>query len=262
MPPPAGLQWSAFARDGIKLAECHLQAPGAGAGPPRLNPEVLALAKKIVAKKPTPGWEFEKGPGKLRAVKFHLHEQLPGGRVVWAACCCYDSGVMPEPQAKSFVEKLIFLTEPLRDSQEWRGGGEFAAQGAFAPMLKQRMEQANAGGKLAAVTAQVDGIKEIMSNNINLMLERGEQLEQLQDKAGALAKVSQQFHKGAHKAKRFQMWQQAKFGSAVGTAVAVGVGVVAVPTSIAIFGGPAGWAVGGTAALGAGVASGVKAARK
>lgn len=258
---PRGLAWSAFTRDGVKLAECHRGAPAGGAGPPRLDPDVLALARKLLAKKPTPGWEFEKGAGKLRAAKFHLHEQLPAGRVVWAACCVYDSGAMAEARAKSFVEKLILLTEPLRESPEWRAGGELAAQASFAPMLQQRMEQADAGGKVARVQDQVDGIKEIMSNNINLMLARGQQLEELDDKATALSKVSQQFARGAHKAKRFQLWQQAKFGGAVGTAVTVGVGVVTIPPLVAVMG-PAGWAVGGVAAVGGGVAAGVKAGKK
>jgi len=39
--------------------------------------------------------------------------------MVWAACCVYHPNI-PELQAKGFLEKLIFLTEPLRESPVWR----------------------------------------------------------------------------------------------------------------------------------------------
>ena len=59
---------------------------------------------------------------------------------------------------------------------------------------------------------------------------------------------------------RFQMWQQAKFGMASGTAVTVAVGAVTVPPLVAVMG-PGGWAVGGITAVGAGVAVGLKTGR-
>jgi len=93
-----------------------------------------------------------------------------------------------------------------------------------------------------------------------VLLERGQKLEDLEDKATFLGKMSQQFHKGARSARRFQMWQQAKFGMATGTAVTVGVAAVSVPPLVAAMG-PAGWAVGGSLAVGAGTAVGVKMGR-
>ena len=65
------------------------------------------------------------------------------------------------------------------------------------------------------------------------MLARGDQLEQLDEKATALGKMSKMFHKRTRDAKRFQMWQQAKFGIAVGTAVTAGVAVVVAPLVVA-----------------------------
>merc|ERR1719502_2168038 len=96
-----------------------------------------------------------------------------------------------------------------------------------------------------------------MKDNIELLLDNQQKLEELDDKASALAKMSNQFHKGARKARQFQMWQQAKFGMAAGTAVTAGVAVVTIPPLVATMG-PAGWAVGGVAAVGAGAAIGVK----
>ena len=159
------------------------------------------------------------------------------------------------------------------------------------------------------VSDQVSEVKEMMHNNIELLLERGQKLEvsvstvesvrgrqraaappdwrlvmtrsslsrrrgapspptcrtvlaaqELDEKATTLSKMGQQFQRGAMRARRFQMWQQAKFGMAAGTAVTVGVGVVTVPPLVAAMG-PGGWAVGGVAAVGAGLAVGVKTGR-
>ena len=63
--------------------------------------------------------------------------------------------------------------------------------------------------------------------------QRGQKLEDLDEKATALGKASKAFHKGARTAKRFQLWQQAKFGVVVGTAVTVGVAAIVAPVVVA-----------------------------
>ena len=51
-------------------------------------------------------------------------------------------------------------------------------------------------------------------------------------------------------------------GMVAGTAVTAGIAVITVPPLVAVMGpAPAGWAVGGAAAIGTGVAVGVKAGR-
>ena len=132
-----GILWAAVTRDGTVLAECGQDMRGG---------DVKALAMKILGKKPSPGWEFD-SKGALKACKFHLH--TPG--IVWAACCVYANGDTPEREAKGFLEKIILLSEPLRETPQWRSGPTLAAQDTFAPTLLQRMEQANSVGKLALV---------------------------------------------------------------------------------------------------------------
>ena len=54
-------------------------------------------------------------------------------------------------------------------------------------------------------------------------------MDDLGEKASALSKISEQFQKTSRQAKRFQMWQQAKFGMAIGTVVSVGLGIFVAP---------------------------------
>ena len=164
-----GLCWSAVTRDGLTLAEAGEDAHGG---------KVKALAAKILAKKHTPGWEFASS-GPLKACRFFVHEH----QHVWSVCCVYMSSVMPELLAKGFIEKLCFLTEPLREDPQWLQGGQLAVQNSFAPTLLQRMEQANSNGKLAMVSAQVSEVKNIMHQNIDVLMENQTKLEDLDEKA-------------------------------------------------------------------------------
>lgn len=84
------------------------------------------------------------------------------------------------------------------------------------------------------VSAKVDELKQVMHDNIELLLSRGDNLETLEQKTNVLGQMAATFHRQARRAKRFQLWQQAKFGVAVGAAVAVGVSVIAVPAIIAL----------------------------
>jgi len=126
------------------------------------------------------------------------------------------------------------MSEPLRSTPAWLHGGTLAAQDTFAATLLQRMEQASSGGRLAMVSSKVEEVRSIMADNIELLLHRGDQLDALDDKATNMNRMAQAFRRRARDAKRFQLWQQAKFGLVVGTAVTVGVAIVVVPPVLAI----------------------------
>ena len=221
-----GLLWAAVTRNKTVLAECGVitSAEDSRAG------AVVDLAQQILKKKPTPGWEFARARG-LSAVKFHVHdahEQSAGSEIVWAVSCVHDAG-FDGTLAKGFVEKITLLTEPLRRTPEWRTGRALCAQASFAPVLQQRLEQASSTGRTAMVSQQVDEVKSVMHENIELILRRGEDLEALEARSEGLSQLAQHFKAQATKAKRFQMWQHAKYGAVVGGAVTVGVAVLVLP---------------------------------
>ena len=97
-----------------------------------------------------------------------MHEYTNGVDYVWSVNCVFDAS-FHEPQAKSFVEKLVLLMEPQRSTSLWRAGSTCAAQESFAPMLLARLEQANSLGKTAMVSEQVDEVKDLMAANIELL---------------------------------------------------------------------------------------------
>ena len=106
---------------------------------------------------------------------------------------------------------------------------------AVAPTLLQRMEQVASMGRLALASRKVDEVKGLMGENIELLLARGDKIEELDEKASAVAKLSQQFRRGARSARRQQMWNNARMGVVAGTAVTVGVGIIVVPPLVALL---------------------------
>ena len=113
-----------------------------------------------------------------------------------------DDNLVVDDAARASLEKLALMTEPCREEAAWRTGATLSQQRAFGPTLQQRMDQANSQGRIAMVSAQCDEVKGMMRDNIELLLARGDKLDELEEKAGALATISKQFHKGARHAKR------------------------------------------------------------
>ena len=165
------IHWCGVLRSNTLLAE-------SSGGPSSSSAAVDKLAKTIASKKPTAGWEFSSSGG-MHAVKLHVYETRD---LVWSAACVHDHD---SAAAKGFLEKLVLMTEPLRDG--WREGGTLSAQAALGPMLQQRLEQANSMGRLAMVTDRVNEVKGLMSENIAVLLENRDKVEHLQGQSEALA---------------------------------------------------------------------------
>lgn len=253
--------WSCVTRDGVILVEAGEDAHGGA---------VRETAQQLLQRKSTPGWEFHRcrqyGRA-VRGVKFHLYQYNTDDDVVvvnhrnhnsnleskpnysnnnlnndspnavplhtWVFACVYESN-LPKIQAQSFLEKIVTITElPREIDHEWKYGDTLAAQRSFGPILYQRMQEVQSMGRLAMCHEQLDGIKQVMGKNIELLLERGERLESLEHKASTLQQAAAVFKKRARTLRRVKMWQDAKYGVVIGTVVVTSVAVVTVPTLIA-----------------------------
>lgn len=232
----SGVLWSAICRDGIVLAE---------AGEDKYDGAVIRLAQKLLTKKATAGWEFEKArKTKLHGIKFHVFDDANSNGVgsgsgsadmkVWSFAAVAEKSLDGD-ELRSFVEKLFYITEPLRESEEWRNGDMLCAQASFAPILLQKMEQVQAQGKLAMVNQKLNTTKEIMADNIEMALARDESLQALHAKSEETNVMARQFKKRAKQIKRFKMMQNAKNGVVVGTAVTAVTAIIVIPPLVALL---------------------------
>ena len=226
------ISWSCVARDSIILAEA-----GADDG----KGSVVRTAKKISTMKPTCGWEMTRSLADYpyRGIKFHVHEVDDMGNIdrviIWSFCCVYNSKTTNEECAKNFLSKLVFITEALRIQPWWREGMTLAAQVSFAPTLKQLMDSAERDYKLSTLNQHVEEMKLIMQRNIEAVIEKGVQIDDLENKAEELDMMSKVFKKNARKVKRYQLSQSAKHGMLLGGLITGVTGVVCVPPLIALL---------------------------
>jgi hypothetical protein len=224
------IAWSCVARDGIILAEA-----GSDDGKGR----VIRTANSISSKKPTCGWEvalsLQNAP--YRGIKFHVHEATDDNDtiLIWSFCCVYNTKDTSQEFAKAFLSRLVTITEPLRCLPWWREGAALSAQPSFAPYLLQLMKSAEGDYKVLCLKRLVDETKAIMQRNIEAVLEKGDNIENLQAEAEELNKMSSVFRKNCRKMKKFQMHQHARHGYVMGTAITVAGGIIIVPPLIALI---------------------------
>jgi hypothetical protein len=222
-----GLLWSAISRNDIVLAE---------AGEDNYDGAVVKLAQKILKKKATAGWEFVKSKG-FKGFKFHIFDEATrnsDSMVVWSFSAVSQAS-LDDAEVKSFLEKLVYITEPMRESPEWLTGDTLCAQSSFAPIMLQKMEQVASQGKLAMVNQKLNTTKQIMAENIELALERDQTLEGLQEQSEELSGMAKQFKKKSKQLKRYQMMKKAKHGAIVGGIVVGATAIVVVPPLVALL---------------------------
>ncbi|KAH8057799.1 hypothetical protein JL722_6338 [Aureococcus anophagefferens] len=98
-------------------------------------------------------------------------------------------------------------------------------------VLEREIAAANSSARLHEVANQVEEVRAIMEKNVEMILDRGEQLESLDAKSEDLSTATGMFRKQARKLKRWHLMNQVKYGLAVGTIVTASV---AVPIAILV----------------------------
>jgi len=82
--------------------------------------------------------------------------------------------------------------------------------------------------KTAAIQAQIDDTVGIMRDNITKVAERGERLDQLQDKTDNLAISAQGFRRGADRVRKNMWWKDMKMRIIIGVVIAVIIVIIVV----------------------------------
>mmetsp|Transcript_15699 Transcript_15699/g.63222 ORF Transcript_15699/g.63222 Transcript_15699/m.63222 type:complete len:225 (+) Transcript_15699:257-931(+) len=88
----------------------------------------------------------------------------------------------------------------------------FAMNHEFGPVLQTQMELFNSpsADSLAQVHTKLDAVKDVMVQNIEMVLERGEKLELLVDKTDQLNATAFTFEKSSRKLKEAMFWKKVK----------------------------------------------------
>jgi len=262
---PPKLLWSCVTRDDTILAEAAVQDFE------ELS-TVGQTAQELLRKKATPGFEYHSGSlirsslrqeRRFKGVKFHVYEHVsrdddeeevdefqPQGLQewqndntnetphlrIWVFAAVYDPLQATVKEVQSFLEKMVTLTENFREHDPvWLTAGTLGLQATFAPILKQRMEQVTYLGDMAQLDQKIQACQLQMEQNIDLILERGDKIEALEEDATRMQEMASVFKKRAKKVKKLKMMQNAKHGLILGTAITAGVSAIVIPPLVAIL---------------------------
>mmetsp|Transcript_4688 Transcript_4688/g.8032 ORF Transcript_4688/g.8032 Transcript_4688/m.8032 type:complete len:190 (-) Transcript_4688:132-701(-) len=113
----------------------------------------------------------------------------------------------------------------------------FAMNEDFGRTLKSQMEHFNgpSGDALAGVNSKLEDVKNVMVQNIEMVLERGEKLELLVDKTDQLQTQAFQFNKSSRKLRSAMFWKKVKVYAMIFFVVALLIWII----SMIACGGPA-----------------------
>lgn len=104
----------------------------------------------------------------------------------------------------------------------------FAMNDDFANVLKKQMEFYNGptADTFAEVNSKLDDVKNVMVQNIEMLLERGEKLELLVDKTDKLQSEAKRFERSSTKLKNVMFWKRVKLYALIFFVVALIIWVI------------------------------------
>eukprot|EP00698_Gefionella_okellyi_P023265 TRINITY_DN7891_c0_g1_i1.p1 TRINITY_DN7891_c0_g1~~TRINITY_DN7891_c0_g1_i1.p1 ORF type:complete len:227 (+),score=35.63 TRINITY_DN7891_c0_g1_i1:120-800(+) len=186
-------KYAIVARESIVLAE-H-----AASGPLPVNLDTIV--KKILLKAES---HLGKKSIKYEQMMFHIYSE---SGLKFLVVTDLEMTQQRSFQLLQSISKLFFDRHSAEDIQSSRERG---CQRFFGPVIQQQMEylqssRADTTMKIAAIHSEIDGVKEIMTDNINKVLARGDALEALEDKSEKLRLVAKKFE-GQAKQLKCAMW--------------------------------------------------------
>mmetsp|Transcript_23799 Transcript_23799/g.71393 ORF Transcript_23799/g.71393 Transcript_23799/m.71393 type:complete len:309 (+) Transcript_23799:217-1143(+) len=198
-----------------------------------LSERYAALGRKMAGRADPPGWDdisegdkrpAEAGGGALKAIKLPVCD-LEG---TTAYVVAFGAGY-PIAKAQALCERLALLLGPMVDT-ELKGPplpGALAPEGArrLREVLEREIAHANSSSQLQKVANQVESVRAIMEQNVEMILDRGEKIDALEDKSDKVHQASAMFRKQGRKLRRWHLMNQVKWGVAVGTMVTASVAI-------------------------------------
>ncbi|KIP09341.1 hypothetical protein PHLGIDRAFT_116439 [Phlebiopsis gigantea 11061_1 CR5-6] len=117
---------------------------------------------------------------------------------------------MPFTFLAELQRKFISTAQPSSSSSDTPA---YALQGSFGPVIAQLVEQYNTSpptDELTRAQTELAQVKDIMVQNVEQILSRGERIELLVDKTDNMASQATAFRRGARTVRRSMWWKNKK----------------------------------------------------
>mmetsp|Transcript_17928 Transcript_17928/g.43317 ORF Transcript_17928/g.43317 Transcript_17928/m.43317 type:complete len:212 (-) Transcript_17928:26-661(-) len=205
---------------------------------------MAGLVYSLISRGATVLVEFAAGTGNFAAVTRKILEKIPGNDSRMSYVCdqhifhimvfegltymCMAEEDFGRRAAFSFLEDIKNrFTSAYGD--RGRTALAYAFNEEFARVLNKQMEHYSSSGeadKIDRVKADMDDVKNVMVDNIEKVLKRGEKIELLVDKTDNLNQQSIRFKKHSNQLKQAMWWQNAKMMILVGGIVVVVIALI------------------------------------
>ncbi|EDQ89266.1 uncharacterized protein MONBRDRAFT_37114 [Monosiga brevicollis MX1] len=132
---------------------------------------------------------------------------------------------------------FAFLAQIMKDFKPYKSASKssiaYALNREFAPVLKRQMAAFNKGSDdaLDRARGEIEGVKHVMVENIEKVLQRGEQIDIMVEKAEDLSHESKRFQTSARKLKNRMWWENQKFCLLLFIVIAIIVLIIALVAS-------------------------------
>ena len=126
-------------------------------------------------------------------------------------------------------DPLQFAAQPTSSSGSLADSPAYSLQGSFSPVISQLMHTYNTNpptDELTNAQNQLAQVKDIMVQNVEQILSRGERIELLVDKTDNMANQATAFRRGARTVRRQMWWKNTRI-----LALSVVVAIVSIPSS-------------------------------
>lgn len=228
--PTPRIVFGAVSRNDQILAEAVPSGPAPSGPGDDGTDEVSAryLGQKMMRRKAPPGWDELNG-GKLRSIRMPIHDSLG----VTCYTICFTT-TLPGDRAQSVVQKLALMLEPLIEKSAGGQQDRHKVESALLPVLQRELDNANTGLKQFQIENQVSEVRQIMLQNVEVMLDRQDRLNDLEQKSSNFEGAARTFQSGSRRLRRFHLMNQVKWGVAIGTGVTLAAAAVVVPIAVAV----------------------------
>jgi len=105
--------------------------------------------------------------------------------------------------------------------------------GLYDPYVKRGAEEGDASNaRTQGLQREIDGAVQTMQNNIHKISERGERLDNLQDKTDHLSTQANSFRRGANRVRKQMWWKDMKMRMCIIIGIIILLVIIIVPSAI------------------------------
>lgn len=123
---------------------------------------------------------------------------------------CVADALFDRQVAFAFLQELDRQIDVTGLREKFKIGGPYSLRREFASVIDSQLQRHSSGDKLSHMHNQVKEVHNIMTENIEKVVHRGEAIDDLSDRSNLLAQSSTDFRHSSNKLRKKLFWKNIK----------------------------------------------------